>query len=54
MLTWLYLSAFVALLGAVINAQSERQTRADSTVGNPVPMGGRKATAADTVGDATS
>jgi membrane protein len=26
LLTWLYLSAFVALLGAVINAQSERQT----------------------------
>jgi membrane protein len=31
MLTWLYLSAFVALLGAVINAQSERQTQADPT-----------------------
>ena len=29
MLTWLYLSAFVALLGAVINAQSERQTQVD-------------------------
>src|ERR1700760_3531575 len=29
MLTWLYLSAFVALLGAVVNAQSERQTQAD-------------------------
>ena len=27
MLTWLYLSAFVALFGAVINAQSERQTQ---------------------------
>jgi membrane protein len=30
MLTWLYLSAFVALLGAVINAQSERQTETDT------------------------
>ena len=29
MLTWLYLSSFVALLGAVINAQSERQTSAE-------------------------
>ena len=29
MLTWLYLSSFVALLGAVINAQAERQTHAD-------------------------
>ena len=27
LLTWLYLSAFMVLLGAVINAQSERQTR---------------------------
>jgi membrane protein len=51
MLTWLYLSAFVALLGAVINAQSERQTSADSTVGHPKPMGDRDAYAADTVGE---
>ena len=28
LLTWLYLSSFAALLGAVINAQSERQARA--------------------------
>jgi membrane protein len=53
MLTWLYLSAFVALLGAVINAQSERQTKADSTIGKPKPMGKRKAYAADTVGEAS-
>jgi membrane protein len=50
MLTWLYLSAFVALLGAVINAQSERQTLADSTVGHARPIGGRDAHAADTIG----
>jgi membrane protein len=49
MLTWLYLSAFVALFGAVINAQSERQTQADSTVGPPKTMGNRGARAADTV-----
>ncbi len=30
MLTWLYLSAFVALFGAVINAQSEQQIRPSS------------------------
>jgi membrane protein len=54
MLTWLYLSAFVALFGAVINAQSERQTRADSTIGQSKPMGSRKAYAADTVGKVTS
>jgi membrane protein len=52
MLTWLYLSAFVALFGAVINAQSERQTVADSTVGHPKPMGNRRAYAADTLGEA--
>jgi membrane protein len=53
MLTWLYLSAFVTLLGAVINAQAERQTEADSTVGHPKAMGDRRAYAADTVGEAT-
>jgi membrane protein len=51
MLTWLYLSAFVALLGAVINAQAERQTVADSTTGHPSPIGDRRAYAADTVGE---
>ncbi len=54
MLTWLYLSSFVALFGAVINAQSERQTVADLTVGHPKPLGDRRAYAADTVGEATS
>jgi membrane protein len=54
MLTWLYLSAFVALFGAVINAQSERQTQSDSTVGTPKPMGARAAYAADTIGESTS
>ena len=37
MLTWLYLSALVALLGAVINAQSERQAHADSADGRIRP-----------------
>ena len=54
MLTWLYLSAFVALLGAVINAQSERQTQTDSTTGGRKPLGARDAYAADTVGETTS
>jgi membrane protein len=51
MLTWLYLSAFAALFGAIINAQAERQTIADSTVGHPKPMGSRRAYAADTLGE---
>jgi membrane protein len=50
MLTWLYLSAFAVLLGAVINAETERQTRQDTTTGHPEPMGRRGAYAADTLG----
>jgi membrane protein len=53
LLTWLYLSSFVLLLGAVINAQAERQTRQDTTRGRPEPMGNRNAHAADTLGQAT-
>jgi len=51
LLTWLYLSALVVLLGAVINAQSEKQTREDSTEDAPRPMGQRNAHAADTLGE---
>ncbi|MFO1028576.1 MAG: YihY/virulence factor BrkB family protein [Acetobacteraceae bacterium] len=53
LLTWLYLSSFVALLGAVINAQAERQTRHDSTEKPDQPLGQRGAYAADTVGETT-
>ena len=51
LMTWLYLSAFVVLLGAAVNAQSERQTRRDTTQGNPQALGSRGAYAADTVGE---
>jgi membrane protein len=53
LLTWLYLSALMVLLGAVINAQAERQTRKDSTEGPPRAMGQRDARAADTLGEST-
>ena len=53
LLTWLYLSALMVLLGAAINAQSERQTRKDSTEGAPRAMGRRGAHAADTLGGST-
>ncbi len=53
LLTWLYLSALMVLLGAVINAQSERQTLKDSTEGAPRAMGRRDAHAADTLGEST-
>jgi hypothetical protein len=48
---WLYLSVLVVLFGAMINAQSEKQTRRDSTQGSPRPMGQRNARAADTLGE---
>ena len=51
LLTWLYISSFVVLFGAAINAQSEKQTRKDSTVGQPEAMGQRGARAADTLGE---
>jgi membrane protein len=51
--TWLYLSALMVLFGAVINDQSERQTRRDSTEGVPLAMGQRGARAADTLDGST-
>ena len=51
LLTWLYISSFVVLLGAAINAQSEKQTRKDFTVGRPEAIGHRGARAADTLGE---
>jgi membrane protein len=48
-LLWLYLSAYGALLGALLNAELERQTAADSTQGPDRPLGERGAVVADTV-----
>jgi len=50
MLMWLYLSSYIILLGAELNAEMERQTRQDTTDGRPKPMGQRRAFAADTIG----
>ena len=50
-LLWLYLTSYIVLLGAEINAESEKQTRADTTTGDPLPMGQRRAEAADTLAD---
>jgi membrane protein len=49
MLIWLWISSFLVLFGAALNAQIEMRTRVDSTVGNPKPPGQRGAFAADTV-----
>jgi membrane protein len=51
LLMWLLLSAYVVLIGAEINAETERQTRKDTTVDEPQPLGRRGAYAADTVGE---
>jgi membrane protein len=48
-LLWLFLTSYIVLLGAEINAESERQTRKDTTKGEPVEMGERRAVAADEV-----
>jgi membrane protein len=48
-LLWLYLSAFVVLLGAEINSEMEHQTAEDTTVGPDRPMGFRGAYHADHV-----
>lgn len=50
LILWFYISAFVVLLGAEINAEMEHQTEIDSTVGEEKPMGERGAYVADTVG----
>ena len=44
LLTWLYLSSLMVLLRAIINAQSERQTRKDSTKGSRGQWGGARLT----------
>ncbi len=46
---WLWLTVLLVLLGAALNAELERQTTADSTVGPPRPVGQRGAVVADSV-----
>lgn len=47
LLMWLWLSAFVLLFGAEINAEAEAQVRPDSTTGPGMPLGLRGAVKAD-------
>lgn len=51
-LMWLYLSAYGVLLGALVNAEIERQTFCDTTVGPSRPAGQRGAVLADLIDDA--
>jgi membrane protein len=38
-MTWIWISTMVILVGAKINAELERQTAVDTTIGNPAPQG---------------
>jgi membrane protein len=49
LMLWFFLSIYVVLLGAEINAEMEHQTQKDSTTGEPRPIGEREAYVADTV-----
>jgi membrane protein len=51
LMLWLYLTCYLVLLGAEINAEAEHQTAADTTEGRPEPMGRRDATMADELPD---
>jgi membrane protein len=54
LMTWMWLSIIVILVGAELNSEVEHQTARDSTVGGEKPLGARGAAMADTVGAAQS
>ncbi len=54
LLMWLWISAYVVLMGAELNAEIEAQTRYDTTVGPDEAMGTRGAEKADNLGEAQS
>ena len=47
MMLWLFITAFIVLMGAEINSEMEHQTRYDTTIGEFRPMGQRNAYHAD-------
>jgi len=51
---WFYISTYIVLLGAELNAEMEHQTARDTTVGPREPMGMRRAHMADTLGESPS
>jgi membrane protein len=50
LMMWTWISVIILIVGAEINAEMEHQTKCDSTVGEPKPMGERGAVVADTLG----
>ena len=51
LMMWFWLSAYIVLIGAELNAEMEHQTAKDTTKGTPQPLGTRRAYVADTVGE---
>ena len=49
LLLWLWMTMFVVLLGAELNAEAEQQTVRDTTTGDPRPLGERGAVKADSL-----
>ena len=49
LLLWLWMTMFLVLLGAELNAEAEQQTIADTTTGPARPLGEREAVKADSV-----
>jgi membrane protein len=54
LMTWMWLSFVVILIGAELDAEMEHQTARDTTSGAAKPLGRRGAQVADTVGKASS
>jgi membrane protein len=52
LLMWMWISAYVILMGAELNSEIEAQTARDTTTGHREPIGHRGAVKADTVGAA--
>jgi membrane protein len=54
LLMWFWISAYIVLLGAEMNAEMEHQTERDTTSGPSRPQGKRGAYVADHIGEAAS
>lgn len=50
LLTWIWISMNLIIIGAELDSEVEHQTAVDSTTGEEKPLGDRDATVADTVG----
>lgn len=51
LVTWVWLTVSVIIIGGELNAETEHQTARDSTIGPELPLGQRGAQMADSVGD---